>query len=162
MITTGEVLALISHIESSVWNLLTITITVNLAIVGWLIHRHGLYGVKEKVIAFVGYTGFLCSIVFGIQNAYSKLDLAANDLAHIYIENQNNTKRTIANSGLFASYISRSPSHCGELKESLEFEECSKYSNYMNINLIFIFVGWLFISVLFLYDGLWKKGRENA
>ena len=161
MLTAGDALYLISVIEGSVWNLLTITVTVNVAVLGWLIQRHGLHGFREKSIASIGYTGFVLSIVFGIQNAYSKLDMAANDLAFIYIEKDSSTNQGISNSGLVSSYISRSPEYCGELRKFLEISECSQYSNYKNINLSFIFVGWLFINVLFWFEGLWLSGRER-
>ena len=162
MLDINDSLTLITSIGGNIWTLWTLSLTVNVAVLGWLIQRHGLYEIKEKIIASIGFTGFVIVIMFGMTVAYDKLDLASNDLAFTYKVKAEKNSLLISDKGLVATYISRSPDHCLELKEALNIKECSKYSNHLYENLFFVFLGWLFNIVLFWYDGFWLKGREKV
>ncbi|MCG8046084.1 MAG: hypothetical protein N0E48_10565 [Candidatus Thiodiazotropha endolucinida] len=87
-----ELIDLIFMLRSDIWENWGYFITVNLAIIGWLLHRHGLFGVWEKAIAFVGYTLFLATMLIGMSKAYSELDSIADDFAYFYIETKREFK----------------------------------------------------------------------
>jgi len=161
MLSINDALVLISSISNSIWTLLTLSLTVNVAVLGWMIQRHGLYETKEKVIASIGYTGFVIVIILGMHFAYDKLDMAANDLAYVYKSSYEGSNSLITSKGLVAKYISMSPDYCSELRDPLSIKKCCSYYNKVYINISFILLGWLFNMVLFWYDGFWLKGRKQ-
>ena len=132
-----------------------------MAVFGWMIQRHGLYDLREKIIGTIGYTGFVVVIMLGLKFAYSKLDLAANDLAYTYKINSSTDQSLISDKGIVAMYISRSPEYCSELKESLNIKNCTKYYNYMYINISLVLFGWAFCMCLFWYESIWYRSREK-
>lgn len=162
MLNINDAISLITNIGNNIWTLWTLSLTVNVAVLGWLMQRHGLYALKEKIIASVGYTGFVIVIMFGMKIAYDKLDLAANDLAYTYKIQVKKDSFQISDKGLIATYISRSPAHCKEIKEKLKITDCSKYSDHLYLNIVFVFLGWIINIVLFWYEGFWLTGRKKV
>jgi hypothetical protein len=57
--TEKSILDLILALEGGVWKNWGFIITVNLAVLGWLVQRHGLFSTYEKIISAVAYTS-LC------------------------------------------------------------------------------------------------------
>ncbi|MEH6453562.1 MAG: hypothetical protein V7782_11050 [Psychromonas sp.] len=159
-------LSVIANITGNIWTLWTLSITVNVAILGWLIQRHGLYELSEKILSTAGYTSFVIVIMYGMHVTHKQLDLAANDLAFIYTEEvkKQNNMRLISTKGLIATYISRSPAYCNKLKENLCINKCTRYSDKVKVkvkvNWSIIFCGWLINVVFFWYESFWEKARK--
>ena len=71
MLNINDALSLISSINGNIWTLRTLSLTVNVAVLGWLMQRHGLYEIKEKILSTIGYTAFVIVIIFGMKCNYS-------------------------------------------------------------------------------------------
>ncbi len=131
------------------WGILT---TINLAVIGWLIHRHGLYGLQEKWVASVANTVFVVLIHAGMHNAYDKLDSAANELAYHYLS----SNKSFAEGGIIERYIKMSPRYCRSFPQ---IDECAAYSSHFSFAMLFIWLSWLVNMVLFWRESFWKGSR---
>ncbi|MEW8286773.1 MAG: hypothetical protein AB2697_12350 [Candidatus Thiodiazotropha endolucinida] len=157
-----ELIDLIFMLRSDIWENWGYFITVNLAIIGWLLHRHGLFGVWEKAIAFVGYTLFLATMLIGMSKAYSELDSIADDFAYFYIETK---QYKIAEDGITEYFISKSPGYCDDYKKESKNTnlKCSSYSsNFYTFVIPGMLGGGLVILILFLFEKIWLKSRAKT
>lgn len=167
-----EALELIFTLREDIWKNWGYLITFNIAMWGWLIHRHGLYGISEKLVATTGYTFFVLMLVSGLHKSYIELDYAANELAYNYSKNIEliNTKTTniqdnditkkmkaFVSGGIVEYFLSKSPRYCSEIPK-IQFD-CNKYSNNFKFPLKGLFIAWLFSLVLFWMDAFWLKAR---
>jgi len=152
-----DALSLVLILSDDVWKNWSYLITLNVAVLGWLLQRHGLYSLREKIISTMGYTGFVFVILFGMSTAYNKLDLASNELAYIY---KTHEKKPVVG-GLAENYVLKSPKYCVDVLGERKDVECGKYSDNLDLSVFFIFLGWLFNTVLFWYQGFWLAIRVD-
>lgn len=152
-----DVLSLIITIGDDVWKNWGYLITLNVAVLGWLMQRHGLYNLREKTIATLGYSGFIAVLVMGMNNAYSKLDMAANELAYVYVKSSSMPPKD----SLSESFVEKSPKYCEQVLGQRELIECKPYSQNLYFANGSIFLSWLFNIVLFWYQGFWLAIRES-
>ena len=133
------------------WGLLT---TINLAIIGWLMSRHGLYNRQEKIIATVVNVVFILIIQRGMIGAYEKLDMASNDLAYHYlIENM-----AVPKGGIVENFISKSPKYCQCFPS---IEKCKKYSSVLPVTLLFVWLSFAANLGLFWSEKFWAGSRKT-
>lgn len=123
--------------------------TINLAVIGWLIHRHGLYGLQEKWVASVANMVFVVLTHARMQNTYDKLDSAANEFAYHYIS----CNKSFAEGGIIGSYIKMSPRYCRNFHQ---MDEYAVYSSHFRFAMLFIRLSWLVNMVLFWRESLVK------
>lgn len=144
-------------------------ITLNTALLGWLIQRRGLYGRGEKVIATVGYSIFVFMICTAMYKAYGYLDMAANELYNFHLTQGTDDAAPDmyipADKGIIESYIKRAPAYCTQIESS----ECKLFSSNFHGALVWISVGfsiWFFSGVR--QFGKWremikiKHNRQNV
>ena len=178
-----DILSLIFTLREDVWKQWGYVITVNLAMWGWLIQRHGLYSKFEKIVATVGYTIFIIIILQGMNKAYHELDLAANEL-HFVQQQEGEAKREIAPNGITSYFVYKSPTFAAAYKLTPDSKKSSPapipsfwqrifsksaqedppepkpYSENLKTAFWSIFVGWLFSMILFWVSGFWNKARS--
>ncbi len=158
-----ELLDIIFLLGEGVWKNWGFIITVNLAVVGWLLQRHGLYSFHEKVISTLGYTAFAGIMAFGMNSSYEKLDAAANELAFQHTVITENDKYKYSPNGIVKYYISLSPKYCADAaKKHPDIEECKVYSENVWVAYIALIINWLFLIPLFWYERVWIKARVKA
>lgn len=149
-------LSLIITIGDDVWKNYGYFVTLNIAILGWLIQRHGLYNIREKILATLGYSGFIAVLLMGMDTAYEKLDLAANELAYKYII----PAKTPVKEGIIENYIKKSPKYCDKVYPD-NISSCGEYYDNFYFSAWVISLGWIFNIFLFWYQGLWLAIRDN-
>ena len=155
-----EILDVIFFLGDSVWKNWGFIITVNIAVIGWLLQRHGLYSLSEKIIATLGYTVFSFMMLGGMINAYGKLDVAANELAYRYLKID---KTKYSPEGIVEYYVSKSQKYCADAKKNHpDIKECNKYSDNLLMTYISLFTSWIFIIPLFWSEKIWLKARKNS
>ena len=154
-----DLIDLIFSLRDDIWQNWGFLITVNLAVWGWLLKRHGLFSQSEKCIATIGYTVFVCLLLYGFDKVYMELDAAANELAYKY---SSDNSKTVTESGIIEKLVSNSPKYCEAIKRKNTFLICGKYSSHFWFVLYGVLAGWLFTIVLFWYDAMWIKSRQSS
>ena len=160
--TEKDILDLIFALEGGVWRNWGFIITVNLAVLGWLVQRHGLYSGLEKTISTAAYTAFVIFMALGMENAYLKLDAATNELASRYIQPTEKLAR-ISPNGIIQFYVSKSPKFCNELKKKYaDIHECKKFSRNLVLPYSSLAGSWLLFVILFFIEQIWIKSRDKS
>ena len=156
MLETKDAVSLIITLGDDVWKVWGYLVTVNIALLGWLIQRHGLRNIVEKVVATISYSVFVVVIIQALDTAYDKLDKAANELAYPYVSKTKDISK-VAPGGIVAEFLGKSPLYCAELPEKLTGGKCQKYSENAKKAAWHVLLGWLFNIILF-----WANWRRVA
>mgnify|MGYP000040487105 CR=1 FL=1 len=155
-----DILSILFSFRDDVWTNIGFYITANFAIWGWLIQRHGLYCMQEKIVSTIGYVIFVIIICAGLYKSYSELDLASNELNHAYNLAQSDEKaRTISENGILQYYLQKSEEYCKSCISKKNEVKCSKYSNEYWWLMLYFLPGFLFTLALFWWDYFWLNVR---
>ena len=157
----NDLLDVILMLKDDVWSLWGWVITLNVAVIGWLIQRHGLYGWSEKIVATIAYTAFILSMYEAMDDVYKKLDMTTNELYGYdvsYREKSADTANYVpAPKGILKYYISRSPEYCRNIDKS---SSCKPYSDDFNVAVIWLTLSWLQNMLLFWCTLIWIIARK--
>ncbi|MBK5275807.1 MAG: hypothetical protein JJE30_12235 [Desulfuromonadales bacterium] len=156
-----EIVKLIFSLRDDVWKNWGYIVTFNTALLGWLIQRHGLYSISEKIIASLGYSAFITLMLLGMNKSYCELDSAVNELAYYYSNSSLNAPKVAVQGGVIEEFIHKSPAYCSKLQSPSKTMKCTKYSDNYSFAVWGIIIGWLFCMALFWLEFIWKSIREK-
>ena len=153
-----DILDIIFLLRSNVILLLGWSLTLDVALIGWLIHQRGLHGIKAKIIATFSYTIFVIQIANGMYGIYQKLDLATNELYEYNLKQKAKSNIYIAShNGIIQHYIRKSPEYCKTIQSDTI---CYSISRDFYSRLLGAIIGWVINMILFWYSPIWKKVRN--
>jgi len=154
--TEKDILPIILALADNVWKNWGILATITIAILGWLIQRHGLHSRSEKIISSVVYSIIILVVMYAMNYTYKKLDQATNELAYIYMEKPCSQYRVIVPGGIIDGFLHRSPKYCYLINKLRNNTECKSYSYDGGFALIIIFFCWILVVSSFWRDSIWK------
>ena len=151
----GDTLSVFMALKGNVWTVWTFVVTVNLAMLGWLIQRHGLYGVWEKSTISIIYSVFILIGISALYYIHMRLDQTLNDMYHVYSKKPSN----FSTMGMFFDYVEDSAEYCR--CENIKASLCSGYLNRFYWHSIGVLIGWFILMFLFISNSVWNVARAN-